>query len=122
MTRRFIPSIVPSAPPSQVRDKAGSPQKSLDNTFEAVPVAVEAPRPMDPYLMRARFPELWSGYLRDFYRRPEHIAEEFGVTFQTACNWLGGVSRPTGDKVLKEIMDHPTRLREYAAAHKDDAA
>jgi len=72
--------------------------------------------------MRARFPELWSGYLRTYYRRPEEIAVDFGVTYQTALNWLSGVSRPTGDKVLKEVMDHPARLQEYADMHRDDAA
>ena len=57
------------------------------------------PKVFDPHRMRVDFPEMWARWLRVEFGTPERVAVAFGVTFQTACNWLAGVSRPTGDKV-----------------------
>lgn len=123
MTRRPRLTFVSSDRPARDKDGAAAPQKSLGNRLgRKGGKAVPDPAPFDPYKMRAEFPELWAGYLRAYYGRAEQIAVDFGVTYQTACNWLSGVCRPSGDKVLKEVLDHPARLREYVTAHRDDAA
>lgn len=44
----------------------------------------------------------------------EACAVQFGVTFQTACNWFDGFSCPTGDKVLHAVRLWP---QEFALAH-----
>jgi len=72
--------------------------------------------------MRVEFADIWADYLRKHYGRAETVAYMFGVTFQTACNWLSGVSRPTGDKVMLEFASHPDRLLEHALKHMDRAA
>lgn len=69
---------------------------------------------VDPYRLRAEFPNFWSAYLRLHYRRAEVVAVAFDVTYQTGCNWLEGVSRPTGDKMLVEFLRHPDRLLAHA--------
>lgn len=58
----------------------------------------------DPQRMRADFPDMWADWLRLEFGKPEAVALVFGVTFQTACNWLGGISRPTGDKVALAML------------------
>ena len=57
------------------------------------------PKVLDPRAFRARFADHWSAFLRAHYRNPEQVAERFGVTFQTACNWWHGSNRPSGDVV-----------------------
>lgn len=37
----------------------------------------------------------------------EVCAVQFGVTFQTACNWFDGFACPTGDKVLLAVRLWP---------------
>lgn len=100
-------------------------QKSLDNQLErnanglrlVADTGSARERAVDPYRLRAEFPEFWARYLRMHYGRAEVIAVAFDVTFQTGCNWLEGVSRPTGDKMLVEFLRHPERL----LAHADTA-
>lgn len=87
MTRRPVLTVVSS----RDHDGPGGGKKSLPNV-------------LDPDRMRAEFPEMWSRWLRSEFRNAEHVAVAFGVTFQTACNWLGGTSRPTGDKVAMAMM------------------
>lgn len=53
----------------------------------------------DPRSFRARFADHWSEFLRANYDNPEQVAENFGVRFQTACNWWNGSNRPSGDVV-----------------------
>ncbi|MCZ4351551.1 hypothetical protein O4H61_03395 [Roseovarius aestuarii] len=55
--------------------------------------------------------------MRAHYGRAELVAVAFNVTFQTACNWLDGVTRPTGDKVLLEALRDGAQLLGYAEAH-----
>lgn len=57
------------------------------------------PKVLDPRAFRARFADHWSAFLRTHYRNPEAVADCFGVTFQTACNWWHGSNRPSGDVV-----------------------
>ena len=81
-----------------------------------------ARRGLDPYRMAAHFPDLWAGYLAAHYRRAEDVAVVFDVTYRTACNWLSGVSRPTGDKVMLEAMEHPERLIAHMRRATGEAA
>ncbi len=97
-------------------------QRSHDNVFDLSVRQRRARLAFDPYRMRVEFAEIWADYLRKHYGRAETVAYMFGVTFQTACNWLSGVSRPTGDKVMLEFASHPDRLLEHALKHMDRAA
>lgn len=68
---------------------------------------------VDPYRMRADFPELWARYLRETCGgRPALIAVQFDVTEETARNWLAGKGRATGDKVALAALDDPARFAE----------
>lgn len=57
------------------------------------------PKVFDPRSFRAQFAEYWRQFLRANYRNPEQVADSFGVTFQTACNWWNGDNKPSGDVV-----------------------
>ncbi len=58
------------------------------------------PGRIDPHQLRAAMPVLWGQFLRRKFRRIEDVSIHFGVTFQTGCNWWGGLHRPQGDAVL----------------------
>lgn len=58
------------------------------------------PGRIDPHQLRAEMPVLWGQFLRRKFRRIEDVSVHFGVTFQCACNWWGGLHRPQGDAVL----------------------
>lgn len=76
----------------------------------------------DPYRMRREMPDLWAGYLGAHYGSPVRVVEAFGVTFQTACNWLEGAGRPTSDKVACDIVQFPGRFEAHLARHLGRAA
>ncbi len=57
------------------------------------------PKVFEPLTFRARFADLWSGFLHANYRNPEAVAVAYGVRYQTAVNWWHGVNRPSGDVV-----------------------
>lgn len=97
-------------------------QKSHDNVFDLSERRGRALTALDPHRMRVEFAGIWADYLRKHYGQAETVAYMFGVTFQTACNWLSGVSRPTGDKVMLEFASHPDRLLDHALKHMDRAA
>ena len=67
---------------------------------------------LDPASFRARFALYWSRFLREHYRNPEHVADAFGVRYQTALNWWQAVNRPSGDVVARAFMEHP-EIREH---------
>lgn len=54
----------------------------------------------DPFALRAAMAVRWGAWLRRHFRRPEDVAVAFGVTFQCARNWWGGLHRPSGETVL----------------------
>lgn len=97
-------------------------QRSHDNVFDLSERQRSACSALDPHRMRVEFADIWADYLRKHYGRAETVAYMFGVTFQTACNWLSGVSRPTGDKVMLEFASHPDRFLTHALNHMDRAA
>lgn len=72
----------------------------------------------EPDLYRAAFSDRWARLVRSCFRSRDRCARELGVTFQTACNWFDGASRPTGDKVALVALDYP----EDFAAIMGDAA
>ena len=80
-----------------------SDRSSCDHDAPPAP-QMSLPKVLDPHRMRAEFPTHWANWLRAEFGSGEHVAVAFGVTFNTACNWLGGVSRPTGDKVALVMM------------------
>lgn len=49
----------------------------------------------------------WADFVAQVTASREACADEFGVTFQTACNWFDGFSTPTGDKVMQASRDYP---------------
>tara|TARA_Y100001963_G_scaffold73574_2_gene102300 strand:- start:5550 stop:5927 length:378 start_codon:yes stop_codon:yes gene_type:complete len=108
---------VPPGPSAQPRT-----QNARDNVFDLAAHRGKARPAYDPHRMRVQFADIWADYLRCHYGRAETVAYMFGVTFQTACNWLSGVSRPTGDKVMLEFASHPDRLLAHALTHLDRAA
>ena len=57
----------------------------------------------------------WSALVRRRCPSREACAVQFGVTFQTACNWWDGFSCPGGDKVLTAQRLWPEDFERRAA-------
>lgn len=51
------------------------------------------------------FAERWAEFLRENFHTPEQIAVAFGVTAQTARNWLDGTAAPRGHAVALAFTD-----------------
>jgi hypothetical protein len=52
-------------------------------------------------------------FLRENFRRPEQVAEAYGVRFQSALNWWNGSNAGSGAFVAEDFRLHP----ESAAHH-----
>lgn len=109
-------SVVPSPDPvlSQAKGATAPRPKSLAKVFVVPPAAGV----LCPVRMRAEFPDIWARYLRANFGSAERVAVAFGVTFQCACNWLNGTSRPTGDKVALIALTDPAGLARATAAQR----
>ncbi|SEP28432.1 hypothetical protein SAMN04490248_1793 [Salinihabitans flavidus] len=83
---------------------------------------MSCPNRLEPYRLRAEFPELWSGYVRSRFRRIEDVAVFFDVRFQTACNWWHGDNRPSGDKVALAVLTDPAGFAAHFAGDRRRAA
>lgn len=68
-------------------------------------VKTSSSRTLDPRWMRAAFADVWAGWLAREFDSREEVAVAFRVTFQTACNWWDGTTRPSGDKVFLAMLD-----------------
>jgi hypothetical protein len=55
---------------------------------------------IDAGAVRGAVTVAWAGLMKACCGSREACADQFGVTFQTACNWFDGLSCPTGDKVV----------------------
>ncbi|MBU2962734.1 hypothetical protein KO516_18255 [Citreicella sp. C3M06] len=51
--------------------------------------------------------DIWSGWLRVEFRRPEDVAAYFEVRNSTAWNWWNASTRPTADKVMIAVLERP---------------
>ena len=60
-----------------------------------------------PFLSRAEATLIWADLVARRCRSREAAADQFKVTFQTACNWFDGFSCPTGDKVMLALRWWP---------------
>lgn len=116
--------VVSSAPPAALPRRQGATragQKSFANLVEAGGAGAfmqDGRGAFDPARMRADFPDIWARYLRANFGSAERVAVAFGVTFQCACNWLNGTSRPTGDKVAMVALTDPAGLARATAAQR----
>jgi hypothetical protein len=77
--------------------------------FAGVRPQMSCPRILDSQMhsFRAFFSDRWASFLRENYRNPEHVAVAFGVRYQTALNWWGGVNSPSGYAVAAAFHSHP---------------
>lgn len=70
----------------------------------------------DPRAFRMDFPQRWSALVRHLFATREALAADFGVTFQTACNWWDGACRPTGDVVAAAALNWPEDFARFMGA------
>lgn len=64
-----------------------------------------------PETMRDDAPQLWRDLIWRKCRTASAAAIRFGVTLQTACNWLEGTGVPMGDKVALAALWWPDDFR-----------
>lgn len=97
-------------------------QMSFTNVLELKRQGVSPETGVDPYWLARNMPVIWADYLRQHYRRAETVAHVFGVTFQTARNWMEGVGKPTSDKLAFEDIANPGRFSAAVLEFKGRAA
>ncbi|MAN99929.1 hypothetical protein [uncultured Roseovarius sp.] len=73
------------------------------------------PRPVDLAGFARAFPDRARAYFRGTGLSAAEIAVAYGVTERTACNWLEGVTRPTGDKVAVIAVVDPEGFARHLA-------
>lgn len=64
---------------------------------------------------RRWFAPVWAKWLTDHFRRPEIVAATFGVSNNTAVNWMQGSNRATGDMVMRAFLTFPDALTWFLA-------
>lgn len=62
---------------------------------------------LDAAHMDAAFSVNWRAYILHRHGTPEKIRKFYGVTYQTALNWMACVSRPVGPKVALAAHTDP---------------
>lgn len=82
------------------RGKSGVPTMSWTNL-------------LDTRELRASFARRWAAFLHENYANPEEVSVVYGVRFQTARNWWGGINRPSGDVVAHAFVRHGDDLRRH---------
>lgn len=70
---------------------------------------------LDPYVLKARAAEVWSGYFRHRFNSPREVALFCDVSFQTALNWWGAVTAPTSHIALLVMLTDPNAPAFFAA-------
>ena len=63
----------------------------------------------DPLRWRVEFPDRWCAFIWATHRGPNSVALAYGVTLQTAINWMDRDNPlvPMGDKVALAAMGWP---------------
>lgn len=92
------------------------PAASSGKDLRADALAPDRGRPFDAHAFRRVFVDSWAPLMRVHFRSDEEMAVFFDVTLRTIENWLGGVSRPTGDKVAMSAIAFPDTFRKLAEA------
>lgn len=69
-------------------------------------------RRCDPHVIRRKFPEKWSGFLRAHFRNTVEVAYVFSVDAKTARHWWEGSYGPQGWAVDSSLHSRAPFTRE----------
>ena len=67
----------------------------------------------EPKTFRAFFAARFAEFLKANYQTPEQVAVAFGVRHNTACNWMEGNHRASGDSVALAVLKHPDEFAKF---------
>ncbi|MFB2530690.1 hypothetical protein ACEYYA_00815 [Paracoccus sp. p3-h83] len=65
---------------------------------------------------RAAAPDRWRAFVRATCPSREVAAAEYGVCFQTACNWWDALTAPHAGAVMTAYDRHPAQAAQYLRA------
>jgi hypothetical protein len=106
------PALLPTAPHKNTRYTGQGTRPENDITgFQTQMSQSKVLSDIDAF--RRNFALVRMKFLRENFRRPEQVAEAYGVRFQSALNWWNGDNAASGAFVAEDFRLHP----ESAARH-----